>query len=291
MVNQGLLPSTAAAPVNPGPAMPNQAAPVDPGPVGSAPVMPNQAAPVDPGPAMPGQVAPVNPAPIGPVSSAPISTPQPQRDYQSNPLNEKDKENLTNFQIMVTKVVHNPQIRGKIIERIKGKEHPYAEIADASLVIMQRVEQEGIRNKQPWDDAVKLLGGMIIVEQVIEVAQASGRVPTSIPHQDYRIIYGEAIQKYYKRKIASGEITKSQAAQDAHMLAQQQAQMKGEDTTGINQRLNATSKLQQQGITAPAKAALPGAQLKAPEPAANPMRPVTTMKEVLASGQGGLLNE
>jgi len=262
MVDQGLLP-------------PNQAAPTQ---VGPAPTMPNQVT------ATPTQSS----AALG-VAPA-MSAPQPQRDYQSNPLNERDQVEFTRFQIVATKVIHNPEIRTKIVDRIKGQDHPYTEIADASLVVMQRVEQEGIKNKKPWDDAIKLLGGMSIVEQVTEVAQASGKVPAEIPHQDYRVIYGEAVQKYYQQKIASGEISKEQAAQDAHMLAKQQAQMNGDDTGEIDQRLGATAKLQQQGINAPANAAMPGGQLKVPEPAADPMHPATTMKEVLASGQGGLLN-
>ena len=268
MTDPGLLPPTAQA--APAPSM------------GAAPVMPNQA----PAPADPMAADPM--APAGPARG--MSVPQPQRDYQANPLNEKDQQDLINFQIMATKVIHNPEIRTKLIERIKGIEHPYADIVEASLVVMQRVEQEGIKNKRPWDNAVKLIGGMNIVEQVIEVAQASGKIAAEIPSQDYQVIQGQAVQKYYQKKIATGEISKEQAAEDAHMLAKYQAQMQGEDTSEITQRLGATAKLQQQGVNAPENAALPDGQLKAPVPAADPMHPKTTMKEMLATGQGGLLN-
>lgn len=238
----------------------------------------------DAGPVQPG-VAPVAAAP-----SQPTGVPQVQRDYQANPINQEDMDNVNKFTIMATKVIHTPQTREKILGRIKGVQHPYDEIADASLVVMNRIEQEAQKEGQPWDQAVKLMGGTSIVEQVVELASAAGKIPPEIPEDDKKIILGQAVQKYYQQKISSGEMTKQQAAEEAHMAAQVQAQMSGQDISGTNKRLEATNNLKQQGGTAAAQAGVNPQGMPTPVPAADPMNPETTMKQVLATGKGGLLD-
>lgn len=236
--------------------------------------------------------APGSPPPPGMAPGAappPGGTPsQVTRDYTANPINQEDMDNVNKFTIMATKVIHTPQTREKILGRIKGVQHPYDEIADAALVVMSRVEQEGAKD-QPWDQAVKVMGGAAVVDQVIEMASAAGKIPEEIPENDQKVILGQAIQKYYQQKIATGEITKAQAAEDAHMASQVQAQMGGADVQGINKRVEATQAVKGQGVAPPEAMNPQMGALKAPQPAADPMRPETTMKEVLGGG-GGLLD-
>jgi hypothetical protein len=238
---------------------------------------------------MPPQGAPAAPGQQPPQPGQPQVARQPERDYDANPLGEQDMEQLNQFTIMATKLIHNPQTRDKILGRIKGVEHPYDEIADASLIVMNRLEQEAQKTGQPWDKAIKLMGGMEVVGQVIEVATAAGKIPEDVPEEDKRIILGQAVQKYYQQKLATGEITKEEAARDAHIAAMGQAGMEGANTDQINQRIRTTDGMRRKTQNVAAASEVPG-KLQAPQPAANPMQPGTTMKEVLAAGQGGLLD-
>jgi hypothetical protein len=244
--------------------------------------------PQQPQPAVPGQPVATSPQPAAP-GGPPVATPQVQRDYESNPINQEDMDNVDKFSIMATKLIHTPQTRDKVLSRIKGVQHPYDEIADASLVIVNRLEQEANKAGEPWDQSVKLMGGADVVQQVVELAAAAGKIPGDIPEDDHKVILGQTIQKYYQQKIASGEITKAQAAEDAHMAAQTQANIAGQDTSGTNKRLQATQELRDQGVV-PGQTATGPQKMQTPTPAADPMNPDTTMKEVLAAGPGGLLD-
>lgn len=240
----------------------------------------------NPGGGMLSQQAATEATPQAAPQAAPqMVQPQAERDYASNPLNDEDMGNVNKFIAMATKVIHSPETQDKVLGRIKGTQHPYSEIADAAVVVMERVEQEGLKNGQPWDQAVKLMGGTNIVGQVIELAGAAGKIPQEVPEEDFRVILAQAIQQYTKKKIATGEMTQEQAARDAHIAAQTQAKMQGADTTKVNQQLSAT-----QTAGNRVSSARDPAPLSAPAPAADPMRPETTMKEVLATKGGGLIN-
>jgi len=274
----------------------SQQQPAAPAPMPTAPAAPAPGGQPAPAPAMGGQPAP---APGGQPAAPPIQSgvPQAERDYQGNPITQKDMDEVDKFSILASKLIHAPETRDKVLGRIKGQAHPYDEIADASLVVIDRIERLGQTEGTPWDQAVKLLGGINVVGQVINLAAAAGKIPNEIPDKDRQVILAQTVQKYYKQKIASGEMTKEQAARDAHLAAQAKAQLEGTDVSQTNQRAVATQKLQNDGANAPDKAnlvaqakAAPGAGLQKPEPAANPMRPQTTMKEALAGGAGGLIN-
>lgn len=237
------------------------------------------------------------PSPDGVVPPAPEvnsqeqqSIKQPPRDYKANPLNKNDEYNLNKFNYAATQIIHDPKIQKHLVSQLESsRKHPYEAIADLSFAVMERVNAEATKNKTEWDDTVKLMGGMSIVKQITEIASVIGKVKKNLSQKDFNVIFGEAVQKYYQHKIAAGEISKKQASQDAHMMAQLHAQMKGEDVSGVNKRIQATSDLQAQGVNAN-NSSLAAGTLATPQPAKNPMKPDTTMKEVLATGQGGLLN-
>lgn len=263
--NQGMLAPQAAAPA---------AAPMNP-----------QAQPTPAGPGQPIQAGQGQPPEVA-------ATRPPERNYKHNPLNDDDKGNLNKYIAMSTRVIHNPQTRDKILGRIQGKAHPYDEISDASLVVINRMEQEAVKEGEPWDQAIKLMGGTNVVEQVVELAGAAGKIQKNLAEKDIRLILGSTVQKYYQQKIAKGEITEAEASRDAYIAAQTDAKMQGEDTTKVSQQLEATQGVQDQAnkmSVAPQQVQGQGG-LQAPEPAADPFNPTTTMKNALATGQGGLLD-
>jgi len=157
-------------------------------------------------------------------------------------------------------------------------------------IMVNRIEQEAQQKGEPWDQAVKLMGGVNIVEQVVELAQAAGKVQGEIPEAEQKVILASTVQKYYNQKMATGEISKEQAARDASLAAQAQAQVEGADVSGTMARAKATEGVKQDNTNAVATAVTQPGGMPTPQPSANPMKPDTTMKEVLAGGQGGLLN-
>ena len=283
------------------------AAPVDPMQQGtSVPVQQGTSVPVQqgtPAPMQQGSADPVQqgtPAPMQQGSAAPQGEqnqmqfdepfPYVRRDYKNNPLNKQDEVELSKFKYTAAQLIHNPKVTDMIIKRLESNSnHPYKSIADLSLNIMYRMESEAHKNKKPWDDVVKLTGGIDIVKQITEIASVIGKVRKDMPQKDFTLIFGETVQQYYKSKLASGEITKAQAAEDAYVVGQLQAQLKGEDVSETTKRLQTTNQLQQQGINF-SNSTVDNGQFKTPEPVDNPMNPPTTMKEVLDTGKGGLLN-
>jgi len=245
---------------------------------GAAPA-PQQQAPAPQQQAQPGQDG---------GQSTMIGTPQPERDYEQNPLNEHDKDNIDKFYVMATKLIHTPQTRDAVLSRIKGMDSPHQEIADAAYGVINRVIQEGKKEKKPFDPAVLIVGGTDVVSQVTELALAAGKIKVKPTEQDMKIIAGKVVQKYYKERLATGEITKEQAARDAHAAASAQAAGAGHDTSDVAQRAAATQQMKSAAINAPKVGLSDPNGLQAPQPN-DPFKPKATMKETLATGQGGLL--
>lgn len=214
---------------------------------------------------------------------------QVERDYENNPLNDEDKDNLDKFSIMATNLIHTPGTRESILKRIKRQGSPHTELADAAYGVINRVIKQGKQEGEPFDQAVLILGGTDVVAQVVELAQAGGKLKEKPTEQDMRVITAKVVQNYYKERIASGEISKEQAARDAHLAATAQAGSEGADTSQVAQQARATQDLKGASVNAPKKGMLDSDGMQAPAPA-DPFKPQSTMKETLATGQGGRFN-
>ena len=254
----------------------------------------NDAAPVQSGEVTPepqeqGLIPQQPPSQSTPAMGRPIATPEPERDYEANPLNEEDKDNLDKFRITATKLIHSPQTSPKILARIKGQQDPHTEVADAAYGVITRIIQQGKKEKRPYDKAVLLAGGVDVVSQILELASAAHKLPAEPNEQDAKIIAGKVVQRYYKERMATGEISKEQAARDAQIAAAAQAKAQGDDVSETAQRVNATQEMKGAAVNAPKKGLSDPNGLQAPQEQ-NPFNPTATMKETLATGQGGLLN-
>jgi galactitol-specific phosphotransferase system IIB component len=224
----------------------------------------------------------------GQAPDAPVGQTQVPRDYASNPLGLEDKDDLDEFSILATKLINSPETREKVLSRIQKREHPFKEIASASLVVMDRLEQHAKDQGKPWDKAVAVLGLVNITSQISDLAVASNKVKEPIEPEQKKLIFAESMKRYVKKKIKTGEITQKEAAKMAHQGALSQGAKGGADVEGSQAKLAATQEKQNAAANAPKNAS--NGMLEAPAPEEDPMNPSTTMKEVLANGQGGLLN-
>jgi len=200
--------------------------------------------------------------------------PQQQRDYNQNPLGPQDKDEYEKFVISAQKLIHSPQTRDTILKRIGvSQEGPIADIADTVVLIVDRIDQQSAKDQgQPVDNAIKLQGANVVTGQVIEVAEAAGKIP-QMSEDERAVAYSYAVQKYTDRMIARGETTREELQKYA-----QEAVAMGQKSGAID--MNRMKGAQGQ----------PPAQAQAPatEGPDDPMRPRETMSQKLA--KGGLLN-
>ena len=275
----GLLgqPGTTPPPM-PMPGQPVPGQPVPGQPMPSQP-MPGQPMPGQPMPSqpMPGQPMPSQPMPGQPVPGQPR---QQKRNYNENPLGEADQDALEMFAVSAQKLIHSPQTRDVILNRIGISEQgPIDDISDTVLVIVDRIDKQAVQEQgQPVDDAVKLQGANIVTGQIIEVAEAAGKIP-KMNDDEKAVTYSYAVQKYTDRMIQRGEITKQELSQHAQ-TATQTAQEAGQLDVNKVQQVG-------QGIAQDTAAANVRAADVAVAPD-NPMRPTETMSQKLA--KEGLLD-
>ena len=130
---------------------------------------------------------------------------------------------------------------------------------------------------------------MNVVSQVLELASAAKKLPAEPTEQDVKVIAAKVVKRYYNDRIAAGELTKEDAARDAHIAASAQAGAGGGDVSGTVQQVNATQDMKSAAVNSPKQGLSDPNGLQAPQEQ-NPFKPMATMKETLATGQGGLLN-
>ena len=221
----------------------------------------------------------------GQQQALPMGQKPPERDYESNPLNETDKDNIDKFITMGTRLIHSPETKGKVLERIEGIASPYTEVADAAYGVINRVLQQGKKEGKPFDTAVLIMGGTDIVGQVIELAEAANKLPAKPNEDDIKVITANVVKKYYQERIASGEISKEEAARDAQLATSAQATQDGEDLSGVQNDIEGIEKKHNEAMNG-SKMGANGLKVPTPQNAFNPQ---ATMKDVLAADQGGLL--
>lgn len=253
----------------------------------------NQGLLADPQPMAPAPQQGVAPAPgVAPASPggqpAAAPAPAPRRDYQQQPLNEQDAQELEMFVISAQKLIHSPQSRDQILGRIGvGQKGPIDDISDTALLVVDRVESQLAKDLgKPVDDFVKLQGANSVVGDLIAVAEASKKVP-KLSEDEKAVAYAHAVQKYTDRMIQRGEITREELqkyAQEAVKIGQQSGAL---NTDKMKQALPEGQVAATPDPTMAAPASSPAPMGAAPQPV-NPIHPPETMAQKLA--KGGLLN-
>jgi len=130
------------------------------------------------------------------------------RDYKANPLNDDDRDQFDKISVQATKLIHLPQSRPKILERIGGKAHPFKDIADAAVAVMGMIDQQSVKEKQPTDKAVRMLGYIDIAKQITDLAVAAGKLKEKPTEQDMKVIIARVVQKDQSNLLNSGDIPK-----------------------------------------------------------------------------------
>jgi hypothetical protein len=249
---------------------PQQGVPA-PSPQGGVPSgMPPQGAPPPAGmPPQQAQPPQGDPAAQG-IPDIAKTKPNPERDYNANPLNEVDVAEYEKFVVSAQKLIHSEKSRDVVLERIgKSEQGPINDIASLALTIIDRIDLQTVKEEgKKIDDAVKIQGANMVVGELIDIAEISGKIP-KMTDDEKAVTYSYAVQKYTDRMIANGETTKQKL----------QLQMKQvvNDSPDIN-----TANVPD------FDASLAGEPASAKPKKQNPFNPTQTMSQKLE--QGGLLN-
>lgn len=145
---------------------------------------------------------------------------QPARDWTADPFNEADAEQLEKMETMAIKLLHSPQSRQTVLQRIGVSDKgPLDDMSDMTVMLVDRIDQEEKKqNGKGLEDNVKILGANAVVGGLIEVAEAAGKVP-ELSEDERGVVYSHAIQKYLQRMLKRGEITATELEMYANEAA------------------------------------------------------------------------
>lgn len=218
-----------------------------------------------------------------------------QRDYNIEPLGERDERQLRALKINAIKLIHSDKTRGRILELFeKTNDHPINKISQVSTSILNRIEQEARKDGDSIDNLVKIYGGNMIVGEVINLVEAAGKI-RPMSEDEKTVALSKAVQDYTNQMIKDGEITREELKHYTNQglsIAEQSGLI---DMTKIN-RLKQEAGIipRKPEVKRPVQQAQPTQQAQPVQqaPASNvndPFNPSTTMSEQL-NRRGGLLN-
>lgn len=221
-----------------------------------------------------------------------------QRDYNVEPLGDRDEKQLRALKVNALKLIHSDKTRERILSAFdKADDHPINKISRISTSILNRIEGQARKDGDSIDNAVKIYGGNLIVGEVINLAEAAGKIKP-MNDDEKTVALSKAVQDYTNQMIRDGEITREELKKYTNQslsIAEQSGQL---DMTKINRRkqeAGVSPKRPEKQVQRPAQGQAP--QVQAPQVQApvqpqkvnDPFNPSTTMSEQL-NRRGGLLN-
>lgn len=129
----------------------------------------------------------------------------------SSQVNPKLQEEADIFVANGIKVIHDQKVSDNLIKQIQGSNDPIEGIADATLSVIERLEQSASQNGIQISDAAKIHGSNQLMGEVINIAEIAG-VPKLNEEQRYQA-FSLAVSKYIGNAVNSGKISKEQLMQ------------------------------------------------------------------------------
>lgn len=123
----------------------------------------------------------------------------------------KTKRQFDAFVANGMRLVHAEKTRDQVIERIKSAETPIQGVADVALSVVDRITAQ-----REIQDIVRIDGGKVILDQVIEVAEVAGI--HTFTQEDKDLAFSYAIQQGVLEDLRKGKYTPEELAQWAKQL-------------------------------------------------------------------------
>jgi hypothetical protein len=109
------------------------------------------------------------------------------------------------------RIIHDQKVSDGLINQIKSNKDPIVAIADATLSVVERLEQSSSQKGATLSDAAKIHGANQLMGEIINLAEIAG-VPKLNDDQKYQA-FSLAISKYLDGAVKSGKMPKEQLAQ------------------------------------------------------------------------------
>lgn len=165
---------------------------------------------------------------LGSVPPAPTAPTTPA----NGTVTEKDKSDFQQFIAQGVKLLHAPETRGGMIDRLR-KGNPIQAIAEVTLAIVQKLEQVA-----EVSDIVKLDGANVLMKEVSELATAAG--VKELTDEEKSLAFSLAMEMYVMQGMKSGKLK----PEDMQAVVQQQ----GGQTQGMVEQQGPNGAMTRQGI-------------------------------------------
>lgn len=102
-----------------------------------------------------------------------------------------------------TMLIHSPETRDPVLKMLEGPD-PVQKVADATVMIMQRLDAAGRSAGIEVQDAIKIIGAHQLVDQIVEVGEAARKFKLD---QDLtHLALSVTIQDYIKIEVSAKRI-------------------------------------------------------------------------------------
>lgn len=147
-------------------------------------------------------------------------------------LPPKIQEQLEKFVVKGTRLLHDPKTRPQILQMLQSKE-PIEATADATIMIVQRLDNMSRKAGIEIEDTVRALGGSALLDQVVEIGETAGIFKMTPEQKQLALSYG--VQQYMNGEIQAGRVDPQKLAGD---LTQAVKQMPPEMVQQMDAQLN-----------------------------------------------------
>ena len=134
---------------------------------------------------------------------APVNTPTITERPQVRPSDADDREDLKKYIERAIMLIHSDETRGAILSYLKGPD-PVQKVADATVMVMQRIDDAARQSGIEVQDTIKMYGAHEILKLVVEFGEAAGYFKMGPDLQELAL--SVAVQDYIKHEVQSGKI-------------------------------------------------------------------------------------
>lgn len=144
-----------------------------------------------------------------------------QQGILKRPETSVDKAIQKNFVLNGMRILHGPETRDQVLERL-GQGEPTDAVAAVSVMALEKMERSAQDQGKPLDDMVKFMGGNELVGEVIATGEAAGIF--KLDDESRALAFSKVISQVLDRDIQGGKINPQELMQ-AGKQAQEQRGM------------------------------------------------------------------
>jgi len=150
----------------------------------------------------------------------------------------KMKADLNQFVSKGMQLLHSEDTRDQVVSVLRSSSNPAQGVSDALVPIVQRIDSASRAAGQEVHDAVKLLGAIELVGQIIEIGELSKALP-KMSDEDKNTALAVSIQDYMKGEIDAGrvdpKVLQQQLSQGMNQLSEDQKIQIGDSMKSIHE--------------------------------------------------------